>query len=250
MNESALIKLDDVSFGYGANKILEDINLSILPEDFLVIIGPNGGGKTTLVRLILGLLKPSAGKISYYLKGDRGNIGYVPQFSTFEWQFPLQVRDVIRIGRIAHCGLLRRFTLVDEEAVTKMAKLMRISHLLNEMIGELSGGELQRVLISRAMISEPELLILDEPTASIDADSRNILNDLLSELNQRIPIILITHDATAMTANIKRIACINRLLYVHDSGEVSKASLEKVYGCPVELIAHGVPHRVLKEHLE
>ncbi len=250
MSESELIKLHDVSFMYGGNKVLEDINLSILTEDFLVIIGPNGGGKTTLVRLILGLLKPSSGKISYYLKSGRGNIGYVPQFSTFEWQFPLQVCDVIRMGRIAQRGLLKRFTPVDEEAVAKIAELMQISSLLKKMIGELSGGELQRVLISRAMISEPELLILDEPTASIDADSHNILNDLLSELNQRIPIILITHDATAITSNIKRIACINRLLFVHDSGEVSKASLEKVYGCPVELIGHGVPHRVLKEHLE
>ncbi len=248
MNDQALITLENVSYGYGNSTILENVNLAINPSDYIVVIGPNGGGKTTLIRLIMGLLKPQTGEISYNLKTSVHQIGYVPQFSLFEWQFPLTVRDVIRMGRMSRRGLMARFTKSDDQAVNRVAAKLQIEFLLGSMIGELSGGELQRVLISRALISNPELLILDEPTASIDADSRNILNNILIELNKEIPIIMITHDAAVITPQITRIACVNRKFFLHESGEVPRHTLEEVYGCPIELIAHGVPHRVLEDH--
>ncbi|MFH1852384.1 MAG: metal ABC transporter ATP-binding protein [Candidatus Neomarinimicrobiota bacterium] len=248
MTEPALVELNDVSFGYDNRTVLERVNLAIYATDYMVVIGPNGGGKTTMAKLILGLLAPRLGKVILRLEKGRRGIGYVPQFSTFDWQFPLQVSEIIRMGRCYRRGLLRWFNSADDRAVRDIAEEIRITHLLNAFVSELSGGELQRVLIARALISEPELLILDEPTAAIDSDSRNTLNSILNRFNQSIPIVLITHDATAITPATKRIVCVNRQVYVHDSGEVSEATLNQVYGCPVELIAHGVPHRVLKRH--
>jgi len=248
MNNQGLVELNKVSFSYNNQIVLEDVDLTINQRDYLVLIGPNGGGKTTLAKLILGILSPQSGQIVIRLPEGRRSIGYVPQFSTFDWQFPLRVTEVIRMGRLARRGLLRPYSENDNRAVNKIAETIQIDHLLDSFIGELSGGQLQRVLIARALISDPELLILDEPTASIDTDSRNILNSVLNELNQRIPIMMITHDATAITPQAKRIVCVNRHVYVHDSGEVSEETIEKVYGCPVELIAHGIPHRVLEQH--
>ncbi len=243
-----VLEVRDVSFAYGDTPVLSEVNLTIRQRDHLVILGPNGGGKTTLARLILGLLTPDRGTIVYLQPELRHRIGYVPQHSAFEQWFPLRVREVVRMGRLAQRGILRPFRREDNRLTDRMLESLQITDLAALPVGSLSGGQLQRVLIARALIAEPALLILDEPTASIDAESRTQLRELLSELNRRIPIVMITHDMTAVAADVRSIACVNRRLYYHRAGELSSETISRVYGCPVDLLAHGVPHRVLGDH--
>ena len=248
-----LITVRDVTFGYGEEVVLDHVNLAIQERDFLAIIGPNGGGKTTLVKILLGLLKPWSGEVVYRLpdrkgrKGHRGALGYVPQFSTFDKSFPLRVADVVLMGKLGAKGWLRPYSREDRAAAAAMLDRLGIADLAGAHINEISGGQLQRTLIARALVSEPEALFLDEPTASIDAESRGSLLGILEELNRRIPIVVITHDVTAIAPMVQRIACINRRLFYHGP-ELDQHALEEVYGCPVELVAHGVAHRVLHSH--
>ncbi len=249
----ALIAFEDVSFGYGRETVLEGVSLTIGRHDFLAIIGPNGGGKTTLLKLALGLLRPRSGRVrSRYAprRGDAppGTVGYVPQFATFDKTFPLRVADVVRMGRLGRRGLGRRFGADDARAVDRVIGKFRLGSLAAAPIGELSGGQLQRTLIARALVSDPEILFLDEPLASIDSVSREILLATLAELRLEIPIVVVTHDLTPFSRLVRQIACVNRRLDYHSSGELTSEMLESVYGCPVELVAHGVPHRVLASH--
>jgi zinc transport system ATP-binding protein len=223
------------------------VSLPIYPRDYLAIIGPNGGGKTTLLKLFLGLLKPQAGEVVVRLPARRGRMGYVPQFSTFDRGFPLRVEDVVLMGRLGARGLLRPYGREDRLAVDRVLERFRLGALAYDHIRELSGGQLQRVLIARAVVSDPDILFLDEPTASIDAESREVLRELLEELNRRIPIVVVTHDVTAIAPAVRHFACVNRTLYDHGP-ELDPGRLEEAYGCPVELVAHGVPHRVLPRH--
>jgi zinc transport system ATP-binding protein len=243
-----LIELDDVTFGYGRDVVLSQVNLKIYPRDYLAVIGPNGGGKTTLIKIVLGLLHPWSGHVVYHVPRARGKLGYVPQHFTFDKSFPLRVADVVLTGKLGSRGLVRRYTQQDRRDVRAVLERLRLTHLEHVPIAELSGGQLQRVLIARALVSEPAILFLDEPTSSIDAESREILRQLLAELNERIPIVTITHDLTSLLPVVKHIACVNRQLFYHDGAEIPEETLERVYGCPVEVIAHGVPHRVLPEH--
>jgi len=248
-----LIELEDVTFGYGREVVLDGVTLAIARRDFLAVIGPNGGGKTTLLRVVLGLVAPWSGRVRRHLGGRRGTgppgaIGYVPQFASFDRGFPLRVRDVVRQGRQGRRGLGRRFTAADGRAVAGMLERFRLEAVAETPIGELSGGQLQRALIARALVSEPRILFLDEPLASIDGVSRDILMRTLAELHHEIPIVVVTHDLTPFARLVEQIACINHRLHYHPAGEVTGEMLESVYGCPVELIAHGVPHRVLASH--
>lgn len=248
-----LIELEDVTFGYGREVVLDGVTLEIAERDFLAVIGPNGGGKTTLLRVVLGLVAPWSGQVRRRLGGRRGSgppgaIGYVPQFAGFDRSFPLRVRDVVRMGRLARRRLGRRFAAEDDRAVARLLERFRLGELAETPIGELSGGQLQRTLIARALVSEPRILFLDEPLASIDSVSRDILMRTLEELHHEIPIVVVTHDLTPFARLVEQVACVNRRLHYHPAGEVTGEMLESVYGCPVELIAHGVPHRVLASH--
>ncbi len=197
---------------------------------------------------MLGLLRPWSGRIERRLPERRGAIGYVPQFSTFDKNFPLQVIDAVQMGRLGRRGPLARYTPADRRAALEALRRFGLEWALHEPIGELSGGELQRVLISRALVSEPEILFLDEPLASIDVEFREVLTETLAELNRSIPIVVVTHDMTPFAGVVRQIACLNRTLHYHAGGKLTAEMLEEVYGCPVELVAHGVPHRVLRPH--
>ena len=244
MNEP-LLQVRGLTFGYGRELVLDHVDLDINPRDFLAVIGPNGGGKTTLIKAILGLLRPWSGEVVSRI--PRGHMGYVPQFSTFDRSFPLRVRDVVLMGRLGRRGLLRRYTREDREDVERILERLKLVDVARSHVAEVSGGQLQRVLIARALAGEPAILFLDEPTASIDAESREVLREILEELNQRIPVVVVTHDVTSISPMVQRIACINRRLFYHGP-ELDQDVLEEVYGCPVELVAHGVPHRVLHHH--
>jgi zinc transport system ATP-binding protein len=240
-----LIEVRDVTFGSGREVVLDHVSRAIHPRDFLAIIGPNGGGKTTLIKVILGLLRPWSGDV--IVRTPRGHLGYVPQFSTFDRSFPLRVSDVVLMGKLGRRGLVRRYTREDREDVERLLERLKLTDVALSQVSGVSGGQLQRVLIARALAGDPEALFLDEPTASIDAESREVLRAILEELNRRIPVVVITHDVTSLSPMATHIACINRRLFYHGA-ELDQHALEEVYGCPVELVAHGVPHRVLHHH--
>jgi zinc transport system ATP-binding protein len=249
--ERPLVEVRDVTFGYGKEVVLDHVSLEIGARDFLAVIGPNGGGKTTLLKAILGLVRPWSGEVAFNLpsgKDPRGRLGYVPQFSTFDRDFPLRIADMVLMGRLGRRTLLRPYSRDDRAAARATLDRLGLGGVARSHVSEVSGGQLQRALIARALVADPEILFLDEPTASIDAESRETLRDLLRQLNLGIPIVVVTHDVTSLAPMVKRIACINRKLFYHGDPELSLEVMEEVYGCPVELVTHGVPHRVLPDH--
>jgi len=251
MNDQEVARLEDVWVHYDGVPILEGIDLAIYQDDFLGIIGPNGGGKTTLLRVILGLVKPSQGKVTVLgstPKRRRKFVSYVPQYSLFDQDFPASVWDVVLMGRVAYAGLFKRYSSDDNKAALNALETVEMLDLRDRQIGELSGGQQQRVFIARALVAEPKLLLLDEPTASVDAPMMAGFYELLDRLKQRMAIVLVTHDLSAVSIYVDKIACLNRRLFYHHSKEISAEELEATYQCPIQLIAHGVPHRVLKEH--
>jgi zinc transport system ATP-binding protein len=243
-----LVSVRNVSYSYGYETVLSGINLEIYPDDYLAIIGPNGGGKTTLLKIILGLLKPAHGQVEWRCGNGRPRIGYVAQFATFERGFPLRVRDAVLMGRLGSSLGKQKVTEQDRQMMAEILEKMGLAELARQPVSHLSGGQLQRVMIARALVSQPDILFLDEPIASIDTDSRFRLSSILKELNKKIPIVVVTHDITAFAADVEHIACVNRTLFYHGDGELASDCLEEAYGCPVELVAHGVPHRVLQDH--
>jgi zinc transport system ATP-binding protein len=246
-----LVEVRDVTFGYGREVVLDHVSLAIEPRDFLAVIGPNGGGKTTLLKAILGLVRPWSGEVVFHLPSGsdpRGRLGYVPQFSTFDRDFPLRIADMVLMGRLGRRSVLRPYSREDRAAAGRAIERLGLTGVARAHASEVSGGQLQRALIARALVSEPEVLFLDEPTASIDAESRETLRELLEDLNRAIPIVVVTHDVTSLAPMVRRIACINRKLFYHGDPELSLEVMEEVYGCPVELVTHGVPHRVLHDH--
>jgi zinc transport system ATP-binding protein len=247
----ALVEVRDVTFGYGREVVLDHVSLAIEPHDFLAVIGPNGGGKTTLLKAILGLVRPWSGEVVFHLSSGndpRGRLGYVPQFSTFDRDFPLRIADMVLMGRLGRRSVLRPYSREDRAAAGRAIERLGLTGIARSHASEVSGGQLQRALIARALVSEPEVLFLDEPTASIDAESRETLRELLEDLNRTVPIVVVTHDVTSLAPMVRRIACINRKLFYHGGPELSLEVMEEVYGCPVELVTHGVPHRVLHDH--
>lgn len=246
--DKALITVRKLSYSYdGKQNILSNVSLEVRDQDYLVIMGPNGGGKTTLLKCMLGLLKPDKGSVRYHgIKST--DFGYVPQFTTFDRQMPIRVYDFIESGLISKYHPLKNRVPDKTGRVEKQIAHFHLEPIAYAAISEISGGQLQRALLARALVKDPHILFLDEPTTFIDSESRGNLSATLHKLNQQIAIVMITHDTSAIDDHVKNIACINRSLYYHGRDEHLAESLEKVYGCPIELIAHGLPHRVLKEH--
>ncbi len=252
MEEIEIIKLQDIRVSYGDLLVLEDVSLSVLRYDFLGIIGPNGGGKSTLLKLLLGLVKPLSGSVTIFGKPPeqvRNRIGYVSQRPDFDREFPASVWDVVMMGRYCNAGLFHRYNRKDKNAAEKALVRVGMQDSRDKQIGSLSGGQQQRVFVARALVAEPELLLLDEPTASVDPTMQKEFYDMLAELKSSLTIIMVSHDIGAVSVYVDKIACLNRTLYYHGSKEITPEVLEATYKCPVQLIAHGaVPHRVLKEH--
>jgi len=246
-----VIELKDVWVYYGDLPILKEINLVVKENDFLGIIGPNGGGKSTLLKVVLGLVKPDRGTVRVF--GDtplngRKYVGYVPQYSLFDMDFPITVRDVVLMGRLGHTGLLQRYSKVDKKAALDALETVDMLEYRDQQIGNLSGGQRQRVFIARAVAGDPKLLLLDEPTAGIDAIMREDFYEMLDRLKATMAIVMVSHDISAVSVYVNKIACLNHTLYYHNSKELTPEDLDAAYQCPVELLAHGVPHRVLKKH--
>jgi zinc transport system ATP-binding protein len=236
---------------YDHQPVLEDINLSVKALDFIGIVGPNGGGKTTLFKVILGLLQPMRGEVRIMgepAEEGRQHVGYVPQLADFDTDFPVRVWDVAQMGRLAQRGLLQRYTEEDEEIVADALRRVDMLDQRDRPLGDLSGGQRQRVIIARALATEPSILLLDEPLASVDPLVSSHIYDLLERLNQTITIMLASHDVGAISSHVKTVGCLNRRLFYHGGDSLTPDMLELAYQCPVDLIAHGVPHRVFPEH--
>ncbi|MFN2343350.1 MAG: metal ABC transporter ATP-binding protein [Desulfonatronovibrio sp.] len=232
---------------------MENVNLQISAGEFLAVLGPNGGGKSTLIKILLGILPIQQGKVSVLGKSpgkSPHNIGYVPQHLSGNDKFPINVSDVVVMGRLGNAGRLKRYSARDFSKAQQALEKVGMSEYSSTLITSLSGGQHQRVLIARALACDPEILFLDEPTASVDQPFHCRLYDLLHDLNEQgKTIVVISHDLSVLSNHANSIACVNRSLYYHDSSELSQEMLEKTYHCPVELVTHGsVPHRVLKHH--
>ncbi len=249
---SPQIEVKNLYAGYNDETVLRDINLTVEKDDFIGLIGPNGGGKTTLLKVILGLLPPKKGSVRVLgLPPDKGrrHIGYVPQFTYFDSDFPIRVHDVVRMGRLGPKHLFKPYSAKDDEIVEKCLDWVGLTDLRNRSLSELSGGQRQRVYIARALASEPEILLLDEPTISVDMEARTHIYELLHNINlQGVTILLISHDLNVVSTYVKTIGCLNRTLHYHGEKQITPDMLMDGYSCPVDLIAHGVPHRVLAEH--
>jgi len=246
-----VISVQHVWASYDHEPVLEDINLSVGELDFIGLIGPNGGGKTTLLKVLLGLLSPTRGEVRVMgqsVKAGCQYIGYVPQAVEPDRDFPINVWHVAQMGRLGKRGLLQRYTAKDDKIVAETLRSVEMLDLRDRPIGELSGGQRQRVYIARALAKEPTILLLDEPMASVDPQVSASIYDLLSQLNERITILMISHDMTAISSHVKTVGCLNRRLFYHGGKQLTPEMLELAYGCPIELIAHGVPHRVFPEH--
>lgn len=245
-----IISLKNVTVKYDDTTALESVSLDIYPDDFLGIIGPNGGGKTTLVKAILGTL-PYSGEVSYsptLRKNGHRLIGYLPQQSEFDHSFPISVIEVVMSGLQAEKGLLKRYSSTDKERAIKLLQMAGIEDIAHRQINEISGGQMQRALLCRAVILEPKLLILDEPTNFVDNQFENELYTLLHKLNKDMAIVMVSHDLGTITSVVKSIVCVNRTVHRHDSNIITAEQLEN-YQCPIQIISHGhVPHTILGHH--
>jgi zinc transport system ATP-binding protein len=249
MRSREIVSLKNVWVYFDETLVLQNVNLSINQNDFLGIIGPNGGGKTTLLKVILGLIKPAKGEVRVFGKNpqeERKLIGYVPQYIFFDLIFPLNVFDTVLMGR--YKGLFKKYSKKDRKATLNALKTLKMLEFKDRQIGKLSGGQLQRVFVARAIVREPELLLLDEPAAGIDPEMQESFYRLLLELKKKMTIVLVTHDIGAISTYVDKIACLNRRLFYHGSKEKALDELKKTYQCPVELIAHGIPYRTLEGH--
>jgi zinc transport system ATP-binding protein len=249
---SEVISIQHLWAGYDHEPVLEDINLSVQELDFIGLIGPNGSGKTTLFRVMLGLLPPLRGEVRIMglrPKQGRRYIGYVPQHIEFDRAFPISVWDVVLLGRLGKRGLFHNYTAKDQDCVTEALHRVEMWHLRDRPLSALSGGQRKRVYIARALATEPKILLLDEPLAGVDPHGGTHIYDLLKQLNDHITILMISHDIGAIASCVKTVGCLNRRLFYHNEKEITSEMLEMVYQCPVDLIAHGVPHRVFPQHL-
>ncbi|MDT8401801.1 MAG: ABC transporter ATP-binding protein [Bacteroidales bacterium] len=246
---STLIELKNVSASYNGDPALERVNFSIREGDFTGVIGPNGGGKTTLLKVILGLMKPTAGEVIYNRDNLKKNqIGYLPQIAEGDRNFPVSVKDVVLSGLMIIKGHNARMSSEDSKRADFVLQELGIHHLSNRPLDKLSGGELQRVYLCRALIGSPKLLLLDEPGNFVDTSFEQGFYEILKELNKSVTIMMVSHDVGTISTYVKSFACVNRKLNYHDSGRITTEQL-KAYDCPIQLIAHGdVPHTVLKRH--
>ncbi len=253
-----IVTLDNVSFTYNREPVIENVSLEIRPGDFTAMIGPNGGGKSTLLKLILGLLKPSHGTIRVMGKpalAAAPMIGYVPQNVHINNSFPITALDVVLMGKLDPKKRRARYSGADRREAADALERLHMAPYADTKISELSGGQRQRVFIARALVTQPNLLLLDEPTANIDTRGQSEFFDQLKELNREITILVVSHDLLVISRYVKSVACVNKRLHYHDQPEITGEMLDTMYRCtveeecPVELVTHGrLPHRVLHEH--
>lgn len=232
-----IIEINNVDVYYEDVSALSDINLKVEQNEFLAILGPNGGGKSTLLKLILGFRQPTYGDIKILGKNpkkSRSLVGYVPQFTKFDKKFPISVKEVVLMGRLgSKIKLFHKFNDEDDKKVEDIMKKLNIYQFKDRQIGQLSGGQMQRVLIARALLIQPKVLLLDEPTASLDAATKIQIYELLKELSSEMTIVIVTHDVNIISTYATKIACIDNKLYYYGKVQSGNEVLSKIYGYPI-----------------
>jgi zinc transport system ATP-binding protein len=239
---SAIIELDDVTFSYdGRNPVLEAVSLEVEALDFACVIGPNGGGKTTLLKLVLGLLQPSSGAIRVFGRSPvraRPRIGSMPQHATTDPRFPIQVLEVVLMGRFGRRPVVGGFSPADREAAVRALDRVGLSGLERRPFSDLSGGQRQRVLLARALAADPELLLLDEPAAGLDQKVEQDFFSLLEELNRDTTVVLVSHDLGFVSSFVRTVICVHRTVDVHPTSELDGSAIHRLYGGEVRLVHH------------
>lgn len=244
-----IFDMKSLSASYENKVVLQDINFRVNESDFIGVIGPNGGGKTTLLKVILGLIKPTSGSITFNkdLPGEN-IIGYLPQISTGDNNYPVNVTDVILSGMMVRKKIITRMSAADKKRASEVIDELGLTAVAKSSLNEISGGQLQRVFLGRAIIGNPVLLLLDEPGNFVDSTFENNFYEKLKELNKRMAILMVSHDIGTISSHVKSFACVNKHLNYHPSSEISNEQL-LAYDCPIQLITHGeVPHTVLRSH--
>jgi zinc transport system ATP-binding protein len=240
MSASAL-RFEGVDYAFGVTPALIDVSLHVSRGEFLALVGPNGGGKSTLLKLALGLLEPGAGRVEVLgtePRRARARVGYVPQFAGFPRDFPVTVGEAVLHGRLGLRPWWRALGRQDRQAAAQALLDVEAQALSERSIAALSGGELQRVLIARALATEPQLLLLDEPTAHVDTRAEAALFELLARLRRRMAIVIVSHDVGLVSRHVDRIACLNRRLVCHGTAPLDARTLQRLYGMPVRLVEH------------
>lgn len=248
MNKEPAILFENVSFNYGPVPVLEDVNATIDVDDFACVVGPNGGGKTTLIKIALGLLRPDSGRVLLFgrpPRETRWRVGYVPQYFQFDMFFPIKVLDVVLMGRLGRRKPFGRYGRRDAEAARDALKQVEMPDLAARPFSALSGGQRQRVLIARALAAQPELLILDEPMANIDPAVQNELYEVLKNLHGRLTIVMVTHDMGFVSTLVNRVVCVNRTVQIHPVSDLTGDFICKLYGSDVSMVRHD--HRCTEE---
>ena len=225
-----IIKIEHLCAGYDQKEVLHDVNLTIYSDDYLGIIGPNGGGKTTLMRLILGLKKLTEGSIRFYKDNKEVKeitMGYLPQYNDLDKQFPISVYEVVLSGLSKTKSLFARYTKAQHQQVLDTLERMQLTDLKDRHIGALSGGQLQRVLLARAIVSKPDVVILDEPNTYIDRRFQKQMYEMLEQINKECAIVIVSHDIAEVLNNVKHIACVNHHLHYHATADMPREKLEE-----------------------
>ena len=246
------IEIKNLTVKREGQTVLDSVSLNIEEGQSYAIIGPNGGGKTTFLKSILGLIKPDSGSVKIYGEVPAVNrylLGYVPQFHTFDFSYPISVRDMVLTGRLGHIkGIRRKYSDEDRKSAEEAMKTLGILHLADRTLNDLSGGEQQRAIIARAIVGNPKVLLLDEPTVYVDSPTEEKFHDILVELHKKMTVIMVTHDIGVISSGVDVIACLNVKMFTHYTAEITGDMIRNTYKCPVDLIAHGLAHRVLHDH--
>lgn len=236
------IEIKQLYAGYDGGSVLEGIDLTLEENDFLAVVGPNGGGKTTLFKCILGLLPPTSGTVSIFgeepSQGTK-SIGYVPQRGEFDTAYPIRVRDVVLMGLRLRKGIKPIYSRKYVEMAEEAMEISGVSEFSDRKISDLSGGQLQRVFLARALAPKPSILLLDEPTASLDPSMKDCVYDVLRDINHSVSIMMITHDIGSLSRDVKRVACLNRRIIVNDKPEITREMSELGFHCPPEYVHLG-----------
>ena len=244
-NAEPVVAMNDVYFSFDGLPVILDAHLEVRERDFLAIVGPNGGGKTTLLKLILGLLHPAKGEVRVF--GDsperaRPRMGYVAQFINIDHKFPVNVTDVVLMGRLGRTSAIGPYRKFDKEAARNALKVVDMLDLRHRPFSALSGGQRQRVLIARALASEPDLLLLDEPTSNLDQSVERQIYELLGELNERLTVILVSHSLQFVSKFVKNVACVKGRVVTHPTCEITDEILKDFFGSDYLMVRHDLVH--------
>jgi len=241
MRQPPVVSLQDVSFSYGGPCVLDNVSLEVGEHEFIGIVGPNAGGKSTLLKLMLGLLEPLKGKVRVLGEPPERSctqIGYVPQYPQFSRDFPITVEQTVMMGRLGMSGLFGNYRRHDREVARQAMVETEVADLAGRQLCTLSGGQLQRVLVARALACEPRILVLDEPTANIDMRIETEIFDLLKRFNQRMTIIVVSHDVGFISGYVSRVACLNRTLICHHTAAIDGDAIRALYDADVRMVEH------------